>query len=245
MSTRYLKYLLLFSLVSFGVFGDDLRSCSNNFNGGVIPVTGIVSKDLCYTSFAIAYDSRKRVPLYVAEHLTGIGVKKARMMVRQDRFHVEYRLDGIDRVLLSDYVRGGYDRGHMVPFRDMVDIKSGYESFTLANIVPQNSNKNRYIWKQIEVKARRLALNHGSIYVITGPIFSVEYALLNGRVGIPSGFFKAVYVPSLNSGIVFTSLNIDDGIYSTTSILLLEKQLNINLFPSLSQLDKAKMVDLE
>ena len=62
--------------------------------------------------------------------------------------HADANLPNDDRAELSDYVRSGFDRGHMAPNGDMPTRSGQYESFTLANMVLQNPNNNRYIWER-------------------------------------------------------------------------------------------------
>jgi endonuclease G len=76
----------------------------------------------------------------------------------------------------------------------MPDEQSQYESFSLANMVPQNPNYNRGAWAKIESEVRSLAMERGKLYVISGPIFSGDnQELLKGAVGLPDKLFKAVF----------------------------------------------------
>jgi len=237
-----LKWLLM--IVSCSAFGDDFSKCSDTFVKGTAPTPTITSIDLCYTSFAVSYDKSRKVPIYAAEHLTDKDVIAAHILDRKDAFHSEVRLSKDDRSLLSDYDKSGYDRGHMAPFGDMPDAKSGYESFSLVNIVPQNSIKNRRIWERIETNVRGIAMANKSVYIVTGPIFKGESKYLNNRVGIPNSFFKAIFVDSLNKGVVFISDNVDDGKFSTMSIYSFEKTYGMNVFPSISKTNKKTVLPL-
>ncbi len=46
------------------------------------------------------------------------------------------------------------------------------ESFTLANMVPQNPANNRHLWAHIEEAVRRIGLRATGTYVVTGPLFN-------------------------------------------------------------------------
>ncbi len=92
----------------------------------------------------------------------------------------------------------------------MPDEQSQYDSFTLANMVPQDSMNNRGVWEQIESAVRRMAVQRGDLYVITGPLFigsSVQQ--LNGRVLVPTHIYKLVYDLKRNEGAAYLVKNVD------------------------------------
>ncbi|WP_407927568.1 DNA/RNA non-specific endonuclease [Belnapia mucosa] len=57
--------------------------------------------------------------------------------------------------------RSGFDRGHMAPSGDMAPLEGQAESFSLANLVPQNPGSNRCLWEGTESAVRELALQEG------------------------------------------------------------------------------------
>ncbi len=71
------------------------------------------------------------------------------------------------------------------------------ESFSLANIVPQDPPNNRRIWSRIEQAVRRLVEESGDAYVVTGPLFSGRQLQTIGesRVFVPTQLYKVVYLP--------------------------------------------------
>jgi endonuclease G len=170
--------------------------CATEFAGGMAPrVPAETITPLCFRHYAVGYSARTLTPSWSAERLTGADVEKGWSLHREDDFHAEPALLGRPRAELSDYRHSGYDRGHMTPSADMPDPASQDESFSLANVVPQNRDNNRHIWSDIEQTVRRLARADGAIYVVTGPIVSSDPQRLQGRVAIPVALYKAVYVP--------------------------------------------------
>ena len=142
------------------------------------------------------HSALSRGPLWSAEHLVRSNVDAAEQLPRRDSFHAEPQLPFGDRAELTDYVRSGFDRGHMSPNGDMPDRTAQGQSFSLANMVPQVHANNAGIWAGIEAAVRRLALDDGEVYVVTGPAFiGSQISSLKGRVLIPTHLWKVVYSP--------------------------------------------------
>lgn len=190
---------------------------------------------LCYEAFAVLHSGVSRTPLWSAEHLTRESLTAARTIKREDTFHPEATLPPADRAQLTDYAGSGYDRGHMSPAADMPSEQAQHESFSLANIVPQNRKNNQILWAAIEGATRHMAQQNGELYVITGPLFEGDkISRINERVFVPSHVFKAVYDPQQKTGAAWIAPNIAGNDYQVISIAELEKRININLFPSLT-----------
>ena len=190
---------------------------------------------LCYEAFAVLHSGVSRTPLWSAEHLTRESLSAARTIKRADTFHPEVTLPPADRAQLADYAGSGFDRGHMSPAADMPSEQAQHESFSLANIVPQDRKNNQILWAAIESATRHMVQQHGELYVITGPVFEGEKInRINERVFVPTHVFKAVYDPQQKAGAAWIAPNIAGNAYQVISIAELEKRININLFPSLT-----------
>ena len=173
------------------------------------------------------------------------GLERARSLGRLNAFHPEAGLAVEGRAELSDYARSGFDRGHMTPSGDMPDAISQWESFSLANVVPQTPTLNRRTWENIESAVRRLALRHDGLYVVTGPIFQgSELPVLRGRVLVPTDVFKAVYDPAAGGAAAYVCSNIDPTRCSTVAITVLEQLTGIDPFPAIAAAVKARMMRL-
>lgn len=112
------------------------------------------TRELCNTGYAGLHSGVTRTPLYSAEHLTAERLGQGRGLRRVNSFHPDERLAPSERSELSDYARSGYDRGHIAPSGDMFDPRSQDESFSLANMIPQEPSVNRGIWERIEAGVR-------------------------------------------------------------------------------------------
>jgi endonuclease G len=200
--------------------------------------------ELCYGVFGVMHSGVTRTPLWSAEHLTANHIDAARTLSRENSFHPEARLPVTARAELSDYARSGYDRGHMAPNGDMPDRETQHESFTLANMVPQDADVNRHIWAGIEGVVRKLAQKEGDLYVITGPAFIGANLQKVGNVLVPSHVYKLVYSPRQQAGAAFFIENHADAQYAMLSIAQLEDKVGINLLPSLTPAQKAVLLRL-
>jgi len=200
---------------------------------------------LCFEAFAVMHSGVSRTPLWVAEKLTRESLIRARGVQREDNFHAEETLPPQDRAELHDYARSGFDRGHMAPAADMPTLSAQHESFSLANIIPQQRQNNQILWAAIEGATRHMTNLRGELYVITGPMFEGDkIERINGRVFIPTHIYKAVYDPAKNEGAAWISPNTADNTYEVVSIAELEKRLRINLFPGVVAEVKDKIIAL-
>ncbi|QGZ42874.1 endonuclease G [Pseudoduganella flava] len=200
--------------------------------------------ELCYDVFGVMHSGVTRTPLWSAEHLTARGVAAAEDMSRENAFHAETRLPAGQRAELADYARSGFDRGHMAPSGDMPDRGSQYQSFTLANMVPQDADNNRHVWAGIEQSVRKMVKKEGDLYVITGPAFLGGELRKVGNVLVPSHLYKAVYSPRQRAGGAWFVANEADARPKTMTIAELERTIGINLIPSLSARQKEVMLKL-
>ncbi len=208
------------------------------------PKLGSAVRELCFGVFGIMHSGVTRTPLWSAEYLTAENLSAAQGLSRENSFHSEQQLPAAQRAELSDYARSGYDRGHMSPNGDMPDRQTQHDSFTLANMVPQDAGNNRHLWAGIEGAVRKLAKAEGALYVITGPAFIGANLQKVGNVLVPSHIYKVVYSPKQRAGAAYFIENTATDQYQTLSIVQLENTVGINLLPSLSGAQKEAMLRL-
>ena len=238
---RYLLHLtaaLLISLVATLAVASD-SNCPANFAGGKAPVIieqSLLQKshELCLHSFGVLYSGLTRTPLWSAERLTRGRIQQAHEQVRRNAYHAEGSLPVAERAELKDYSRSGFDRGHMIPSGDMPDEQSQYDSFTLANMVPQDPRNNRGIWEGIELAVRHLTEQRGELYVITGPLFvGSTVQQLNGRVLVPTDIYKLVYDPKRNEGAAYLVKNVDTREVKQLSVEEIGKMAGFDFLPAI------------
>ena len=121
----------------------------------------------------------------------------------------------------------------MSPDDDMPNTTSQYQSFSLANMVPQNSCNNEIIWKAIETLVRNYVLANGNVYVVTGPIFDFPTKTIGThKILVPTRLFKAIYDPAKNAMIIVVTANDNVQTYQTITADDLQKTEQINVFPA-------------
>ncbi len=192
---------------------------------------------ICFSEIALLYSGIARTPLWSAEHLTAARIQRARTLprLRSNAFHEEPGLPADRRSELADYRRSGFDRGHMAPNGDMSTEEAQEESFSLANMIPQEPCNNEVLWEGIESAVRDLALDEGEVYVVTGPAFlGAELQSLKGRVLVPTHIFKAVYIPSRKAAAAYFAPNDGSQSWEPISISELENRVGVDVFPQLN-----------
>ena len=100
------------------------------------------------------------------------------------------------RVTTSEYVRSGYDRGHLAP-NYAISVCYGEEAqketFLLSNILPQLHALNAGLWKDMEQRImKRYVARYGTVWVQVGPVFASPAAKKVGRVPVPTSFWMVL-----------------------------------------------------
>lgn len=230
--------IALVLLILCGAGSARAEGCDWIFAGGQPPTLLNVkltqqTTPLCNEAYAALASGVTRGPLWSAEHLTATSLARARQTPREGQFHEDERLPPDDRAMLSDYVRSGYDRGHMAPSGDMPDPVAQQQSFSLANIVPQAPELNRGQWEGVESAVRQLAAREGELYVVTGPAFQgAELKTLNARVLVPTATWKAVYDPARGGAGAYMCSNVSHPRCTTLSIVTLVQKIGLDPFPA-------------
>lgn len=160
-----------------------------------------VSKDeiiVRHGAYSLSYNPDWMISNWVAYRLDASNLEGD--AVRAGHFSPDPapQLSGMNLAQHWHYTRSGWVRGHMAPAGDFKYSQEAMtESFYTTNVCPMNMEFNNGMWKRIEEKIRKWAVQFGTVYIVTGP---VVYDNKFGRLGesgilIPDAFYKAVLIP--------------------------------------------------
>ncbi|XP_021386716.2 endonuclease domain-containing 1 protein-like [Lonchura striata] len=161
--------------------------------------------------FATLYDRKMRIPVYSAYvYKPGPGSRSKSWFAEPQLINPTYDKDmdtessiakkykitsqqiGQSQAINQDYnMLQGLDRGHLSPSSHQSGNNSKWATFTLTNIVPQNSTLNKGQWKDYENQMMAQETQGCKItYVITGAVPGNTY-ISNKRVNVPSHIWSA------------------------------------------------------
>ncbi|GGH66721.1 hypothetical protein GCM10010975_35840 [Comamonas phosphati] len=189
-------------------------SCPQFFPSGRPPALQAQpqQRELCFSGFAVLHSGLTKTPVFVAERLNRQLLLQSQGLHRTDRFYADARLPRVERSELDDYKRSGFSRGHMAPAADMTSPEAMAQSFSLANMVPQNQEHNAGVWSKVEQDTRKYAMRaQGDVFVFTGPVFSGPAQTIGAnQVHVPDHLFKLVYDASTGRSWVYWQANSAD-----------------------------------
>jgi len=149
--------------------------------------------------YVVCHSGEWRIPRWVVYHLTAADLTQA--VRRRDHFRADEELPPGERAELADYRGSGFSRGHMAPADDFLrSFEAMDATFLLSNMAPQVQALNGGRWRVLESEVQSLAAAHGSIWVVTGPLFlgadgrptRPDRFIGTDQVAVPTHFFKVV-----------------------------------------------------
>lgn len=134
-----------------------------------------------------------------------------------------------------NYIRSGYDRGHLCPAGDRRFSKAAFdETFYTSNIAPQKNDFNAGIWNRLEQKTRYWARKYDGVYVVTGGILNNNLETIGKEdVSVPEYFYKIL-------------LDNTNGNYKTIAFLIPHQETEEPLYKfvvSIDQIEKLTGID--
>ncbi|CDN33121.1 Endonuclease [Mucinivorans hirudinis] len=94
----------------------------------------------------------------------------------------------------GDYLKSGYDKGHLLPSADRQKTKQeNCSTFILSNVSPQKPKLNRGVWKKLEEHIRREVTRCDTLYIVVGALLHPALPRLGlSAIAIPELYFKAI-----------------------------------------------------
>lgn len=210
-----------------------------------LPRGGNDGELLAHTAYTLSYNDHHEVANWVAYALRPEHLKDC--VGRTNNFYIDPELRS-GSATNEDYVRSGYDRGHLAPAGDMKwNQQVMRESFYLSNITPQTPAMNRGRWVKLETLVRAWAKTSQETVIVTGPILKQELRQIGpSRVSVPEYHFKAIMTVkgTTREAIGFLmpqNPKLADLKTYAVSIRALEQLTGLNLFPHLSQREQNRM----
>ena len=218
-----------------------LNSCGTNSDGTLIetssqsssqktPLQNATCSQLLHKKYyEICYDYDAKGALFVAYTLDGKVVNNPNLTQRFS-FYEEESIPLIYRSDSDDYRGSGYDRGHMASDASFDYNQSAlYSVYSMANIVPQNPDVNRYSWIDTEFLERDKAVDYGSVSVVIAIVYSDNPERIGKNdIAVPSGFYKKIANTAYNYEACYFYENIP---YDVASDTLAQHKVACNYFP--------------
>ena len=145
-----------------------------------------------HTNYTTTFSKSLKYPIVVEWRETKSNVACPTPLKRKDQFQSDPQLLK-DTNLMLDYVRSGFDRGHMSPAASNLcgGDKVLTECFYFSNMSPQTHTLNAGDWKSLEMETRSIATEKDSVHVWCGNIGVLKKI---GSVSVPTKCWKVIYI---------------------------------------------------
>jgi endonuclease G len=173
------------------------------------PIDADESDDLLldHGQYVSSYNPIRHVPNWVAWRLSGDDLGQAD---RRDDFRPDPDLPlGVFRATPRDYLRSGYDRGHLCPSADRTrSAEANATTFLMTNIQPQVHELNAGPWERLAVYARTLARSNDLVlYIVAGGLFGAHPTLIGHALAVPDFSYKIVCAVQRGQSVTELSVN--------------------------------------
>jgi len=149
----------------------------------------VILKHQNYTTY---FSKSKKYPVMVQWETTTAMVGCPTPLKRKDNFKPDPQLPN-ETNIGNDYVKSGYDRGHVMPAADNLcqtpHIQD--ECFYFSNMIPQTHRLNAGDWKSLETATRNWALINTKVRVWSGAIGEQKKI---GSISVPTQCWKVVNI---------------------------------------------------
>ncbi|UGQ17205.1 DNA/RNA non-specific endonuclease [Borrelia sp. RT1S] len=191
----------------------------------LLPKGPLTTQVLDKKYYSLGYAESARQAEWVAYYLKremvelALTLLKEKKIKRINKFFEDKDIKG-SSPKLNDYLKSGYDRGHIVSSADMSFSEDAMkDTYLLSNISPQRREFNSGIWLKLEKLVREWTILKGKVYIISAGILTENMGFIGkSKVLVPKNFYKIVLSLS------------NDGSYDIVSFIIPnEKARDLNL----------------
>ena len=160
--------------------------------------------------YKVCYSYKYKGALFVSYTLNGALVNVANIKKRPS-FYSEKNIPAQYRSESKDYIKSGFDRGHLLSDASVdYDKKILKKVYSMINIIPQYPSINRHTWIKTEKLERQLAIKLGTIKVLIGVIYGDNPQRIGkNNIAVPIAFYKKLYNDAGYSKCFYYKNNID------------------------------------
>ena len=156
---------------------------------------------LKHTNYTTHFSKSKKYPVMVEWLETKAKVACEKPLARKDNFKPDPLLP-TETDLAADYVKSGYDRGHLMPAKSNQCQTQAVqdECFYFSNMAAQTHRLNAGDWKSLETLTREIAAREDSVHIWAGNVGEIRRI---GKVAVPKQCWKVVYSKKSNDWMAF------------------------------------------
>jgi len=133
------------------------------------------------------------------------NIKKRPSFYNEKNLKLEYRAKS------KDYIKSGFDRGHLANDASFdYDIKILKKTYSMANIIPQYPKINRYTWIKAERYERTITTKLKKITVLNIVNYANNSKKIKNNISVPTSFVKVLFNNKENFSKCFKYENIKD-----------------------------------
>ena len=230
MKTIFLISLLLniFLFSGCGTNSDSVAPSQQTSTNILFP-SGVCDQIIDKHYYEVCYSYGKKGALFVGYTLQK-DLVDAQNIEERLFFYEELEIPSAYRSESDDYTGSGYDRGHMASDASFDYNETAlYSVYSMANIVPQNPDVNRYSWIDTEYLERDKAVEYGSVDVLIAVVYGDNPQRIGANeIAVPSGFYKKLSNEKVDYEACYFYENIP---YDVELDTLEEHQVDCSYFP--------------
>jgi endonuclease G len=158
---------------------------------------------LKHTNYTSHFSKSKKYPVMVQWETTSTMVGCPTPLKRKDNFKPDPQLPN-ETNIGADYVKSGYDRGHVMPAADnlcQTPIVQD-ECFYFSNMIPQTHRLNAGDWKSLETATRDWAMISAKVRVWSGAVGEQKKI---GSISVPTQCWKVVEIGGKKTAYLFNN----------------------------------------